>query len=199
METQTENQQPEQADYIPTPTEIANELNTILFHKKKAEEARERSEAVRYARSNLERAEAELAEAKTGLNQALDDYEENDTIARFEERIAELKEAAIHAYDPSYKKTHTGADGFGFQWRVSQKAVIEDEPAVAKALIENGLWESTGASLKLNNSKLKQATQTGFHLDGVAVQDIVSVAFVQPKEEQSVEESPAEGSTTEAN
>jgi hypothetical protein len=163
-----------------TLTAIQEEFARVMRLKNAAEEQRREELADEY--TAFEEAELEYKELKKHLELCIAGALQTQDIARLNQQVDALKAEAEKVYEPLHGSTFRDRDGAGFQFRATVKTVIADEPALAKALVEQNLWQEIGASLSVSSTKAAQVLKThGLHiLPGLSVEPQITVAAYGP-------------------
>lgn len=129
-----------------------------------------------------EEAEAAAKAARKALDLILADDPTTQAIGTLNAEVDGLKAEAAEHYSPLGPLTFRDEDGAGFQYRGSTKTVIANEETLAKALIDQHLWQDIGASLSVSTTKAAQILKT-HSLPGLSVEPSVTVAAYGPSKE----------------
>lgn len=175
-------QQPQEAR---TPSErsledIERDFAATMRRKVALEAEREKRHAKAFA------AQRKAQEDAKALNKALEILLANDPatqdIGQLNAHVDDLKIEAAERWEPLLGATHRADDGAGFQYRDSTKTVIANEESLAKALIDQHLWQDIGASLSVSTIKAARVLKT-HSLPGLGIEPQVTVAAYGPSKE----------------
>lgn len=121
-----------------------------------------------------QRAKATLDAVQRRLEDARQSHPSMARIAELEERFEAAKDEYLTAWEPGSAKTAKTALG-SVTIRESPAITIQNDSLLAKVLLERGLWDAAGASVKLDRKALPLVEAGALPGAGVEVKRSIAI------------------------